>query len=56
MSCIVLTKNPGTDGVIAITDEDGEIKVFDTCDEAEDMAQMQTMCVAWGYQIVELEL
>jgi hypothetical protein len=51
-----LTKNPGSGGVVVITDDDGEIKVFDTQDEAEELAQMQTMCVAWGYQIVELDL
>jgi hypothetical protein len=52
---ILLSRNPSSNQVVAI--QDGEdIAMFDTYEAAEQCAEDQTLCVAWGYQIVECEV
>lgn len=54
MNYIILVRNPNSKQVVAI--QNGEdIAMFDTHEAAEECAEDQTLCVVWGYQIVEVE-
>jgi len=53
MNYIILTRNPGSNMIVAI-DDDGEIAMFETEDDALACAHQQVLCKAWGYQIVEV--
>ena len=58
MDYVVLTKNPNGN-VVIIDDGVGEfpnVAVFDSFDEADGMADRHPLCLAWGWQVVELEL
>lgn len=58
MDYVVLTRNPNGN-VVIIDDGAGEfpnVAVFDSVDEADEMADRQPLCLAWGWQVVELEL
>jgi hypothetical protein len=51
---VILVRNPRTNGIIAVTGDDGEsIAVFESEDDARDAAEHTTICQAWPYEIVE---
>lgn len=57
MGYIVVTRNPRTKTLIVITDFDGEeVAEFDHKDRATEAADGTTVCKAWGYQIVEIDI
>lgn len=58
MSYIIVCKNPGANKVFAITDADDEwvAAQFKTEREAEAAARNTTVCRAWPYEIVEINL
>jgi hypothetical protein len=53
MSFVILTRNPRTRQLIAITGED-EIAEFKTEEEAAEAAANTTICKAWGYDVIEV--
>lgn len=53
MSYIILARNPMNKMILAMTDENGEIKEFENEVEADDLANEHPLFSAWGYQIVE---
>lgn len=58
MSFIIVTRNPGTRKLISITDSgssDDILAEYQTKEEAEKAAKYVPACVAWGYDILEVE-
>lgn len=55
MSFVILTRNPRSRQLIAITgsDDDG-LAEFKTEQEAADAAAKTTVCRAWGYDVIEV--
>jgi len=53
MSFVILTRNPRTGQLIAITGED-EIAEFKTEGEAVEAAAHTTICKTWGYDVIEV--
>jgi hypothetical protein len=58
MNYMIVTRNPNGKGLLTIMtgDECEEIAQYETEEEAIDVADNQPLCIAWGYQIVELEI
>jgi hypothetical protein len=55
MNYIIIVRNPSSHQIMAI--QEGEnIAMFETYEAAEECAEDQTLCVAWGYQIVDAEV
>lgn len=54
MDCIIILRNPKTGKITALMDEEN-IAVFSHIDIAIDKAGKHPLCLAWDYQIVELE-
>lgn len=57
MSFVILMRNPNGKALTCVTDNDGEdMAEFNSEDEAEQCAEEQMLCKAWGYQVVEVEV
>lgn len=52
---ILLSRNPSSNQVVAIQNGD-DVAMFETYEDAEKCAEDQTLCVVWGFQIVEVEV
>lgn len=55
MECVILWRNTSNGRVGFLSDENGEISVFENWDEAVDVAADHPICVAFPFQIVELD-
>lgn len=53
MPWFVMTQNPSSKQLVVIEDDDGEVLMFDTEREAEDMAKTQFLCESWGFDVFE---
>jgi hypothetical protein len=52
---IIVTRNPNNGRVVVITDGDSDDAAqYATAGEADIAAQNTTVCMAWGYQVVEV--
>jgi hypothetical protein len=56
MTFIIVTRNPSTQKLITIVDNDeGDVSEFKTEEQANDAASQTTVCKAWGYQVLEAD-
>lgn len=56
MTCIVLVKNPDSGGVMAITEDEGEIATWEDTEKAEERASAgHPLVSAWGGFVVDLD-
>lgn len=53
MSYVILIRDPSTDQVLAITNEDDRIQVFQTIDAAREEMRKNEVCSEWPCEIVE---
>ena len=56
MGFVLFTRNPGNQKLIVITDDGGEVAEFDNADAAMDVADNTTVCQAWGYGLIEVQV
>lgn len=54
MECVILWRNTQNNRVGFISDDDGEILVFDNMEDAIELALEHNLLLAFPYQIVEL--
>lgn len=50
---VILIRNPNSDQVLAITDEDDRIAVFPTLEIAREEVRKNEVCSAWPCEVVE---
>lgn len=56
MGFIIVSRNPRTQRLIVVTDDNDEDPAeFATESEALAVSQAVPICVAWGYQVVEVD-
>lgn len=52
---IIATRNPRTQKLVLVTNDDGEtVAEFESESEAKNAADKTTICKAWGYEVVEV--
>jgi hypothetical protein len=55
MSYVIVTRNPSNGKLIPITEGEGDdVAEFETEGQALAAAANTTVCMAWGYQIVDV--
>lgn len=55
MTCIVLTRNPDSGNVLALTDGDGDIKTWTTAQAATEATFDHSLIEAWTGWVVDLD-
>lgn len=55
MNCVVLTRNPSGGGIVAITDDEGNIQQWPDAAAAVEAVKDHTLIRAWGGWVIDLD-